>query len=356
MELTKAKIEEFKDEIEGLTGYNLIVKEIEENLPKNSDISIESCKSLIEGLCKKSLELISDKYNDDIQVRRNCEGKMTYLVRMAFDEVYRTGFERDLHMSLYKIIKNKDRIDSLIASATSEMQKNAKKAVDKITAIRHDRGDISHGRIYPKPTESELHLANSIKSITDGICSFMIHELAIQYEIKKEDDKKLVYKKEEEYNEWLDDQNDNLITKIDFSRLLFDNSYEKYEEIYYAEYQDYLDTLVDDDTDESADTQPVESVQREVENLINTFEEEEFWTAERLELLQGLTDDYKFKFEESKTAIEEYLFTDKDPLPDEAIGILQERPSLKERKERVEFAISRIKMIAGMLSQNDEEE
>ncbi|MBF4983835.1 hypothetical protein FNJ87_05630, partial [Nonlabens mediterrranea] len=243
MELTKAKIEEFKDEIEGLTGYNLIVKEIEENLPKNPDISIESCKSLIEGLCKKSLELVSDKYNGDKQLRKSCEGNMSTLVKTAFEEVYRTAFEKDMHLSLYNIVKNKNRVDRLMASATLEMQKNAKKAVDKITAIRHDRGDISHGRIYPKPTESELHLAKSIQSITDGICSFMIHELAIQYEIKKEDDKKLVYKKEEEYNEWLDDQNDNLITKIDFSRLLFDNSYEKYEEIYYAEYQDYLDTL-----------------------------------------------------------------------------------------------------------------
>ncbi|RDK85454.1 hypothetical protein [Marinirhabdus gelatinilytica] len=352
MELTKAKIEEFKDEIEGLTGYSLIVKEIEENLPKNPDISIESCKSLIEGLCKKSLELISDKYNDDIRVRRNCEGKMTYLVRMAFDEVYRTGFERDLHMSLYKIIKNKDRIDSLITSATLEMQKNAKKAVDKITAIRHDRGDISHGRIYPKPSESELHLARSIESITDGICSFMIHELAIQYEIKKEEDKKLVYKKEEDYNEWLDDQNDNLITKIDFSRLLFDNSYEKYEEIYYAEYQDYLDTLQDDDADESADTQPVEAVQREVENLINTFKEEEFWTPERLKSLEDWTNGYNFKIDETKSVIEEYLFTDKLPLPDEAIKVLKEKPSLKERKEMVEFSMGRIRMIAESLKEN----
>ncbi|GAK96696.1 hypothetical protein JCM19294_1005 [Nonlabens tegetincola] len=344
MELTKAKIEEFKDDIEGLTGYSLIVKEIEENLPKNPDISIESCKSLIEGLCKKSLELISDKYNDDIQVRRNCEGKMTYLVRMAFDEVYRTGFERDLHMSLYKIIKNKDRIDSLIASATSEMQKNAKKAVDKITAIRHDRGDISHGRIYPKPTESELHLANSIQSITDGICSFMIHELAIQYEIKKEEDKKLVYKKEEEYNEWLDDQNDNLITKIDFSRLLFDNSYEKYEEIYYAEYQDHLLTLEGEDAEDSADTQPVvEAVQKEIISLVNTFDEKTFWTEERLEKLKAYALSQDLYEDKLKSFIEDYYFSGIEPRRDKVYEVMKYPPSLADRRTVLlvvtEFAI-----------------
>lgn len=324
MDLTKAKIEEYKGNIEGLIGYTLVVKEIEDNLPKNPDITIESCKSLIEGLCKKSLELISDKYNSDKQVRKSCEGNMSTLVKTAFEEVYTLAFEKDMHLSLYNIIKNKNRVDKLISSATLEMQKNAKKAVDKITAIRHDRGDISHGRIYPKLTESELHLAKSIMSITDGICSFMIHELAIQYEIKKGQDRMLVYKEQIEYNDWLDDQNDNLITKIDFSRLLFENSYEKYEEIFYAEYQDYKETSADDDeVDESIDTQPVQAVQREVENLINTFKEEEFWTVEKLEQLKTYTTAANFKFEETKKVVEEYLFTEKNPLPDEAVKVLE---------------------------------
>ena len=353
MQLTKAKIEEFKNDIVGLTGYYLIVKEIEDNIPKNTDISIESCKSLIEGLSKKSLELISDKYNSDKQIRKSCEGNMSTLVKTAFEEVYAATFEKDMHLSLYNIIKNKNRVDKLVASAKLEMQKNSKKAVDKITAIRHDRGDISHGRIYPKETESELHLANSILSITDGICSFMIHELAVQYEIKQQLEKMLVYKDETDYNDWLDEQNDNLITKIDFSKMLFENSSEKYEEIYYAEYQDYLDTLQDEDNpSESIDTKPIEVVKREFENLINTFKEEEFWTVERLELLKGLTDTYEFKQEESKKVIEEFLFTDKGPLPDEAVRVLRVRPTLKQRKERVEFAISRIKMIAGHLKDN----
>lgn len=352
MKLTRAKIEEFKDDIEGLTGYYLIVDEIEDNLPENPDICIESCKSLIEGLSKKALELISDKYNTDKQIRNACEGNMSTLVKTAFEEVYTTAFEKDLHESLYKIIQNKNRVNKLLNTAKVEMQKNTKKAVDKITAIRHDRGDISHGRIYPKKSESELHLANSISSITDGICSFMIHELAAQYQIKQEQAKMLVYKDEVDYNEWLDDQNDNLLTKIDFSRLLFENNYEKYEEIYYSEYQDYLDTLATEETDEVVDIKPVEKVDREIESLINTFQEQEFWTPERLDTLKGFADNYQFKFDETKKAIEEYLFTEKDPLPDEAVSILAERPSLKERKEKIDFAIGRIKEIAGILKDN----
>ena len=114
MKLTRAKIEEFKDGIDGLNGYYLIVKEIEDNLPKNPDISIESCKSLIEGLSKKALELISDKYNSDKQIRKACEGNMSTLVKTAFEEVYTIAFEKDLHLSLYEIIKNKTRVDKLV--------------------------------------------------------------------------------------------------------------------------------------------------------------------------------------------------------------------------------------------------
>lgn len=352
MKLTRAKIEEFKDDIDGLTGYFLIVDEIEDNLPENPDISIESCKSLIEGLCKKALELVSEKYKNDKKLRGSCEGYMSVLVRTAFEEVYISSFEKDLHESLYKIIQNKSRVIKLLDTAKVEMQKNTKKIVDKITAIRNMRGDISHGRIYPKESESELHSAKSILSITDGICSFMIHELAIKYQISKEQGKMLVYKDEIDYNEWLDEQNDNLLTKIDFSRLLFSSSYEKYEQIYYSEYQEYLDTLSNEEADEVLDIVPVEKINREVESLINTFQEQEFWTPIRLERLKEFTDNYQFKFDEAKNVIEEYLFTGKDPLPDEAVSILIERPSLKERKERIEFAIGRVKMIAGTLKDN----
>ncbi|UUC46432.1 hypothetical protein [Flavobacterium cerinum] len=352
MNLTRAKIEEFKDEVDGLTGYYLIIDEIEDNLPENPDISIESCKSLIEGLSKKALELISDKYNADKQLMKACEGNMSTLVKTAFDEVYKTSIEKDLHESLYNIIQNKSRVNKLLDAAKVEMQKNTKKAVDKIAAIRHDRGDISHGRVYPKKSESELHLANSILSITDGICSFMIHELAIQYQLKLEQAKMLVYKEEGDYNQWLDEQNDNLLTKIDFSRLLYNNNYEKYEEIFYSEYQDSLSSekLEElEELDKKLDTIPLETVEREIENLINTFQEQEFWTPHRLEKLEELTSAYNFVFEETRQAIEEFLFTEKDPLPDEAIQVLIERPNLKERKERTEFAIGRIKLMASIL-------
>lgn len=351
MELTRDKIKERSGLISGLNSYSLIVAEIEDNLTTNPDIAIESCKSLIEGLCKKALELVSDKYNTDKQLRQNCEGKMSVLVKTAFEEVYSNGLEKDLHNSLYSIIKDKVRVQKLINAANIELLKNGKKAIDKITAIRHDRGDISHGRIYPKKQESEIHLAKSIKSITDGICSFMIHEFAIQYEVKQALSKRLNYNDLIEYNEWLDSQNDTLTTKIDFSRLLFDNSYEKYEEIYYLDYLENIELQKEEDEVSTATIEPSEKVEREIENLINTFNETTFWTVEKEAVLTTFTETENLINDKVKKVVEDYLFTDKKPLPNDVARTLITKPNLKNRKTVVSELTAKIIALSNQLNQ-----
>ena len=352
MELTRKKINEYKELIEGLDGYYVITSEIEDNLLKNPDISIESCKSLIEGLCKKALESVSDKYNTDKQLRSSCDDKMSLLIKTTFEEVYASSIERDLHESLYGIIKNKVRTQKIIESSKLSFLKDGKKAIDKIIAIRHTRGDISHGRIYPKSIESEIHLAQSIKAITDGICSFMIHELAIQYKIKLELSGRLIYADQFEYNDWLDDQNDKLTTKIDFSRLLYVNNYEKYEEIFYSEYSDSFEALGEEEITEDIVVVPKEELKDndstgdepkvivEVENdtikaLVNDFYEETFWTEEKELSLGIFVVDEKLILDKTKEVIEEYLFKEKKPLPDMVANTLIQKPNLKDRKEIV---------------------
>ena len=59
MELTKIAIQKHKQDIEGLDGYITVINKIEDNVSLNPDIAIEACKSLIEGLCKKALELLN---------------------------------------------------------------------------------------------------------------------------------------------------------------------------------------------------------------------------------------------------------------------------------------------------------
>ncbi|MPQ46991.1 hypothetical protein GCQ56_08175 [Marinifilum sp. N1E240] len=336
MILTKDTIAVHKDNIPGLDGYSRVISKIEENITTNPDIAIESCKSLIEGLCKKALELVSDKYNSDKRLRGLCENNMKDLVKTAFNHVYSNGLEANMHESLYHIIQQKTRTQTFIENAQKSLYLNSKSAIDKIAAIRHDRGDLSHGRIYPKKIESEIHLAKSIASITDGICSFMIHEFSRQYEIKAHESKKLVYDEWDEFNTWLDQQNDTLTTKVDFSRLLYSQTYEKYEEIFFGEYLDFIEAQAEDqEVDEKEDVKPEEIPDSPVRFRVKPKEkllEHKFeWDKKKLKLVKQFAKKEKLDVELLKLLIDQYLLNEKFLDRDEAIKTLLEKPSLQDR-------------------------
>ncbi|NPE29025.1 hypothetical protein HNV12_13885 [Methanococcoides sp. SA1] len=336
MILTKDIILAKKGIVPGIEGYNLVISKIEGNLTVNPDIAIESCKSLIEGLCKKALELVSDKYNSDKQLRGLCEDNMKHLVKTAFNQVYSNGLEANLHESLYHIILQKTRTQTFIKNAQKSLYLNSKSAIDKVIRIRNIRGDLSHGRIYPKKVESEIHLAKSIASITDGICSFMIHEFSTQYEIKSVNDRKLVYDDLADFNNWLDEQNDNLLTKVDFSRLLYLYTYEKYGEIYYGEYAELIennhedhiiDELIGDYTKQSI----IDDKKGQVEELINTFDEKVFWTQVRINASKDFSQREDLVYVSFQEWLNNFLSFGNTPTIDDLIKLMLKRPPLKER-------------------------
>jgi type I restriction enzyme R subunit len=58
---------------------------------------------------------------------------------------------------------------------------------------------------------------------------------------------------------------------------------------------------------------------------------ETFWTIEKKKAIQQLSKDENLNYNNLVTSISNYLFTQKIPLRDEVIGLMNERPSLKER-------------------------
>lgn len=345
MELTKEAIHKHKNSINGLEGYFTIVSKIENNVTVNPDIAIEACKSLIEGLSKKALELLSEEYQKHKSVRKDCDNKLPTLVRKALETLYRSKIEIDLHDSLYNFIKGKVKIDLFVKNNTATTLENVNDAIQKIAIIRDNRGDISHGRIYPKKDESEIHLSKSIISITDGICSFMINEFSVRFTEQKESDSKLIYDENVEFNEWLDEKYNILSTKVDFSKLLYQNAYGKYEEVYYS---DYTDSLTENEEEgkliiekvkeiiEQSEHSLSETLQKaledapklteeeskkltdaffgqkeepkEVVQLINTFDEKTFWTSEREVMLTLFSEENNIQKEKFKKLIEDYIF------------------------------------------------
>jgi hypothetical protein len=90
MELTKQSISNHSRLIPGIEGYLTLIDKIEENKSIHPDIAIETCKSLLEGLCLKGLSLLSDKYINSKSLRTKCKNDLKILTNTAFDEVHTT--------------------------------------------------------------------------------------------------------------------------------------------------------------------------------------------------------------------------------------------------------------------------
>lgn len=65
------------------------------------------------------------------------------------------------------------------------------------------------------------------------------------------------------------------------------------------------------------------------DNIEDAFET--FWTTEKKKAIQQLSKDENLNYNNLVATVSNYLFTQKEPMRDEIIGLLQERPKLKER-------------------------
>lgn len=441
MELTKQAISKNKRILPGIEGYLVPISKIEKNININPDISIESCKSLIEGLCKKALDLISTRYKVDKNFRNKCNDKMPLLIETAFKEVYKSDFEAKFYTSLNSLIDKydnierlKNRLERLVQNNSDDTRQKVEDVVIAISVLRNNRGDISHGRVYPKEKESEIHLAKSIISITDGICFFMIEKLAAQYLMKLQEQDKLIYESKEmdSYNEDLDRSLDFPIKKVRYSKLLFEYDYDEYKSRYYDEFlksiedesgseaetlvepaevpeekevevpveavteipkqpraetvtpeekaagevpvetvaetpkpqeaettppeEKTIETPPDKPAAETPSTEPERTPETEkIENLINTFNEKTFWTSEKDKALQSFSETEKLKSDELKKLINNFLFTEKEPLRNDVVKAMNDKPLLKDRASITTELTEKIMDLANTMNQPTKE-
>jgi type I restriction enzyme R subunit len=68
-----------------------------------------------------------------------------------------------------------------------------------------------------------------------------------------------------------------------------------------------------------------------------------FWSKEKLKAIKELSEAERLDSEGLQKVIGDYLFTEKSPLRDDVIAIMQTRPKLKERKTITERVIEKIK-------------
>lgn len=332
MKLTKQAINEATDKIEGIEGYYLLISNIEDNIESNPDIAIEVCKSLIEGLCKKALELLSEEYNSNKKLIKDCNHKLPTLSLTAFNHVFQESFESKLYFGLYNLISNEVRLRTIIDSSKKRIYDNVNDTLQQINRVRGDRGDLCHGRSYPKDTESSVYFANSIVSITDGICSYIIHNILENLKGKSETTK-YDYSDLEDYNNWLDESVKEFpIMNERFSKILFIHD----EDTYYNRYNDEFLTLlqVDEDKVTESDFENDTFIISDIttSKTDNIQPEYSILTNEQVEAINQFSEQELVRAVELRELVENIMNTKREVSRNDVFGLMLFEPSLKERK------------------------
>lgn len=197
MEKTRKIIQDNLEIFPEFSYYFTILDEINENIQNNPDISIESCKSLIEGISKKILDYAEIAY---VEEPRPDSPKVLIKKVMDFFVLY----DPNLHEAYV----------SLVADLVKEL-----------SDLRNKRGDISHGRSAPKKLQSDSNISIMVAEITDILVN---HILTIFFSEDIPKTSILLYENNEEFNNYLDE--DNEIEGIKYSKALFDQDIVLYKE------------------------------------------------------------------------------------------------------------------------------
>lgn len=186
--------------------YLTILDKIEENTQGMPDISVESCKSLIEGISKTILNKLGEPY---VEKGRNADSPSSLLKKVL------------------------DRLSDYSSIDVVFVQTSCSFAL-RTSEIRNERGDISHGKLSPKEANSDPHLAEMVAHITDGIVCYI---LKIFFKTDWSHLDKLKYTDNAGFNDFLDSQNE--WQGVRYSKALFDQDLISYTE----QLNDYLSAM-----------------------------------------------------------------------------------------------------------------
>lgn len=353
MDKTKAIISSHEDSHMEFKYYFSVIQIAEESINENPDVTIDCCKSLIEGVSKSILIRLDNNYNKN--------NKLVDGVKAI-----------NLFNKAIRVISNFD--NSLIGKETDFLGKSHD-LVETIIKIRNDRGDISHGKFTPKPSKiiSTSEFALFILNMTDSVLSFML-KIFFAIEIPSTGVLDFDSKKMEPYNTWLDESVDFPIKRARYSKLLYENDYDEYENRYRNEFGQDIEEEVKEVVSRIIDSLFISATKREfkgekkipvetkkeavvipaekekaaepekkiIEKLVSDFDEETFWSEVRNEALQEFAETENLKSEELKEVVNDYLFSEKPPLRDDVAKTMNERPKLSEFKTVVPVLTERI--------------
>ena len=193
-----------------LDYYDSLCDVVENYVDEKPDVTIETCKSLIEGISKLAIHLLAQE-----PLHKLNSWKFEVLFKQALEEIRSAGnsdFEFD-----------------------ESMVKRFGSAVGYLAEIRNKHGDISHGKASLKEQINDSDLAEMVIGITDSIGTYMLKKLDFLVS-----DSIIQYSEYEAFNQYLDD-----LYPIDgyvrYSRALYEQDHSAYGE-QLAEYVSEMDS------------------------------------------------------------------------------------------------------------------
>lgn len=227
------------DRYSNFSDYLLLIESIENK--KTADNCIESCKALIEGISKTIIARVDLRCRlilralDENQIRnisdakhqiKNNKIKFNFAFKQAANilSIYHQSFEK----GFFEIVGNP--------------------FCNMIGEIRNWKGDVSHGRVAPKPDKSSLELAKLVESLTDTLAFHMLEIFSLidfssglvsdrstvileSFMDKTEAELEEISDEEHEIREFNDslDELYPLPGKLRYSRALYEQYFEDYE-------------------------------------------------------------------------------------------------------------------------------
>jgi hypothetical protein len=206
-----------REHISKMPSFNAFeghIATIENTIETNPALCIETCKSLIEGICKTIMTNKNIEYAED--------GKFQVLVKQTVEEL-------TVSTQCYK-------------EKLCELARRIASVAQTIAEIRNDSGFASHGQdVKTISINSTLSLFSS--KISDTIGGFILHYYLTHSNPKK--DCRIHYEDCRSFNEHFDDTNPLKIGELmlSASEALYCQDYEAYKEeyLYYSEIQGEID-------------------------------------------------------------------------------------------------------------------
>jgi len=203
-----------RENIEKIPSLNTFLEQvatIENNVCSNPALCVETCKALIEGICKTILT------NKNIQFPN--DSSTSWLVQQAINSTLNTD-------ETY-------RVDIV------ELGRRIAGISDKLSQIRNNAGFATHGMDVLNPRFSETLSIFAFK-ITDTIIGFILNCYTNNRVVSK--DHRIHYSDCQPFNETFDELNP-MQFGLSASLALFEQDYEAYKASYYEYLNDFVPEL-----------------------------------------------------------------------------------------------------------------